>query len=272
MQPIEKLSADEAAFLKVLLFDLDDTLLDHGELTLPAYAALFALREAGLRLVAVTGRPRGWGEVMVRQWPIDGAVTENGAIACAREGRRVTVLDPAGEDRARRSARLADTVRTIREHFPELRSTDDAHARLSDATFDIGELTRVPPETVRAVEDLARGLGARTIVSSVHLHVTFDGLDKASGAVRFLSRQLGMDPTAARSRAAFIGDSENDEACFSAFRTTVAVANVRGRFTVAPRYVTRGERGAGFAEAASVLARRRTEAVTETLARETRPR
>ena len=46
----------------------------------PRYDALWDLSDAGLRLVAVTGRPSGWGEVIARQWPIDGAVTENGAV------------------------------------------------------------------------------------------------------------------------------------------------------------------------------------------------
>ena len=120
-----------------------------------------------------------------------------------------------------------------------------------------GGMITLEKATVQAACDLAHSLGARTIVSSVHLHVTFAAADKASGAVRFLSRKLGMDPTLARSRAAFIGDSENDEACFGAFMTTLTVKNFRGRPTVSPRYVTRGERGAGFAEAAGVLLERR---------------
>ena len=94
-------------------------------------------------------------------------------------------------------------------------------------------------------------------MSSVHLHVTFDSLDKASGATRFMQARFGWDSTECLSRAAFIGDSENDEACFSAFRTTIGVRNLRGRLTIAPRFMTRGERGAGFAEAARVLVTRR---------------
>lgn len=257
MRPIEALSTEEASAISVLLFDLDDTLLDRGKLGRDAYSALFDLRDAGVRLVAVTGRPRGWGEVIARQWPIDGAVTENGAVACTSDGARITVFDSAEGDRSRRSARLADAVAAIRKRFPELHPTDDSHARLSDFTFDIGEHEHVAEDTIVAARAYARELGARTIVSSVHLHVTFDAADKASGAVRFLAQRLGMDPGAARRKAAFIGDSENDEACFGAFETTLAVRNFRGRPTVAPRYVTRAERGAGFAEAARVLLARK---------------
>ena len=69
------------------LFDLDDTLLTHGRLTRQAYDALWDLHDAGLKLVAVTGRPSGWGEVLARQWPIEGCVTENGAMPSFGTGR-----------------------------------------------------------------------------------------------------------------------------------------------------------------------------------------
>ena len=75
MTPLAALPADAARGLTGLLFDLDDTVLTHGMLTKSAYDALWRLHESGLRLVAVTGRPSGWGEVIARQWPIDGAVT-----------------------------------------------------------------------------------------------------------------------------------------------------------------------------------------------------
>ena len=81
-----ELAADEALAIRGVLFNLDDTLLTHGVLTREAYGALWDLREAGLRLVAVTGRPGGWGEVIARQWPIEAAVTENGAVLVRATG------------------------------------------------------------------------------------------------------------------------------------------------------------------------------------------
>jgi hydroxymethylpyrimidine pyrophosphatase-like HAD family hydrolase len=87
----------------------------------------------------------------------------------------------------------------------------------------------------------------------VHLHLTFDGDDKASGVVRTVRLLWGTDPTLLRFRYAFIGDSENDAACFAAFRTTIGVKNLSGRPTVGPRFVTSAARGRGFAEAAAHL-------------------
>ncbi|MDP9150295.1 MAG: hypothetical protein M3O36_10190, partial [Myxococcota bacterium] len=91
-------------------------------------------------------------------------------------------------------------------------------------------------------------------------HATFDVDDKASGAVRFCSRELGEEPGSALARFAFVGDSTNDAPCFAAFRSTFGVANVRSsvpRLTVPPRYVATAAMGDGFAEVASQILEKR---------------
>ena len=54
----------------------------------------------------------------------------------------------------------------------------------------------------------------------------------------------------------YVGDSTNDQLMFQAFANSVGVANI-ARFVPQlahlPRYVTRGERGAGFAEVVKIL-------------------
>jgi HAD superfamily hydrolase (TIGR01484 family) len=254
MFPLARLERDEARSLEGLLFDLDDTLLDHGLLGVEAYSALHRLSAAGLRLLAVTGRPAGWGDVLARQWPVAAFVTENGAITFHRVGRSLRRFDPAPDaERERRRRVIAGIVAEMRERFPELRPASDNELRRTDFTFDIGEEERVPSEIVERAKQFLTERGARNFASSVHLHVTLDGDDKASGTVRALNRLWGVDPTAARARYAFIGDSENDAACFAAFRTTIGVKNFTGRPTVVPRYLTLAERGKGFAEAAERL-------------------
>ena len=87
----------------------------------------------------------------------------------------------------------------------------------------------------------------------MHLHATYDVDDKASGALRFLRERLGEEAGGALVRYAFVGDSGNDAACFSAFRTTFGVANVRPRWrasAVPPRFVASAAMGDGFAEMA----------------------
>jgi hydroxymethylpyrimidine pyrophosphatase-like HAD family hydrolase len=261
MKPLSLLGAEEARRLRGLLFDLDDTLLSHGVLTRAAYDALWTLRDAGLALVAVTGRPSGWGELLVRQWPIDGCVTENGAVHLVRRGRGILRVDACSEsERRARRDRLAVLVERVREVVPEARLTDDAAVRVSDVTWDVGELVTLPDDRVRLIASEIAKAGARSTQSSVHLHATFDFDDKASGAVRFCGRELGEEPGAAIARFAFVGDSGNDAACFAAFRTTFGVANVRAsvpRLSVTPRYVATREMGDGFAEIAGAIVSKR---------------
>lgn len=258
MRPIDALPTTEAHAVRGLLFDLDDTLLDHGRLTRVAYDALWQLSEASLLLVGVTGRPSGWGAVLARQWPVDGIVTENGALTASVVDGRLSLDDAldAATRRTRREA-LRSVVDRLRQRLPDLKPADDVEARASDFTFDIGEHERVPPDRIAEAVSLARSFGARVFRSSVHLHVTLDSEDKATGTLRFLTRRFGLDATACRSAFAYIGDSQNDESCFAAFRTTLAVSNFSGRPSVAPRFITRAPRGAGFAEAARALLTKR---------------
>lgn len=254
MKPISDLDPEQARGLLGVLFDLDDTLLDHGLLTESAYSALFRLRSAGLRLLAVTGRPSGWGEVLARIWPVDGLVTENGTVAVLAGTRQVKVIDEVDPTtRVERTRKRDVLVAELFEQFDFLRAANDNRLRRADFTFDIGETQEVAAADVDRVEAFARARGARTVRSSVHLHVSFDGSDKGSGAVRAIVRDFGIDATTVCRRFAFIGDSENDEPAFNTFRTTVGVSNLRGRPTLSPRYVTRAARGLGFAEFAQHL-------------------
>src|SRR3954468_14061076 len=70
--------------LRGIFCDVDDTLTHAGALVPAAYAALTAAAAAGVRVVAVTGRPAGWAEVFACTWPLDGAIAENGAFAVRR--------------------------------------------------------------------------------------------------------------------------------------------------------------------------------------------
>ncbi len=254
MLPISALPRLVPNRLRGLLFDLDDTLLDHSRLSEAAYSALFRLREAGFECYAVTGRPAGWAAVIVNQWPIQGAVAENGALAFYTDEDGLHALDPIPAlERLRRKQALAALCAEIQNEFPELVPTDDVSLRRSDFTFDIGEHQLVPKDRILALRRFAEARGASTLASSVHVHVSFDHADKAAGVVRLIHTLAELDPTAILSRYAFIGDSENDASCFAAFRQTIGVRNLSGRPTVGPRFITSRERGAGFVEAAQAL-------------------
>lgn len=254
MKPISTLPRAEATRLRGVAFDLDDTLLEHGRLTEATYSVLFRLVEGGLSLYGVTGRPAGWAELLARLFPVAAVIAENGAVACARRGERVQLLDSVDSNtRRERGLRLDALIASFREHFGDFEPADDVRARISDRTFDIGEHRRIGRERVNEAADFLRAAGARVFVSSVHLHATFDYADKASSAVRLLARDSGLDATAVRHAYAYLGDSENDASCFAAFSTSIGVANLCGRTTLRPRYITSRPRGEGVVEAARVI-------------------
>lgn len=254
MRPIAELPASLARALVGVAFDVDDTLTRHGRLERAAFEAMWSLHEAGLKLVAVTGRPLGFAEVYARQWPVDVAIGENGAGWIAWEGdrRRAGFAADLGElDRQR--ATLDRIARRVATELPSLPLAADAWLRRCDLAWDVGESHRATPEERRAFEAIARSEGAHVTTSSVHTHAVPGRWDKATGIEDALRDVLGMalEPE----RWVFVGDSGNDAAAFARFASTsVGVGNLRvDELTRRPAYRTRASHGEGFAEVARHL-------------------
>jgi HAD superfamily hydrolase (TIGR01484 family) len=262
LQPLNLLEPARCRDLVGVVFDIDDTLTDHGLLTDRAYQALCRLGEEGLTLVAVTGRPLGWCDVLARLWPVAVAIGENGGGWVARRGRGTHEGYWDGEaTRREQHAALDALARRAQEAIRGLRLASDQRHRRVDLAFDVGEECRLADGEITALCELIHAAGARSLVSSVHAHAFFGAHDKASGAARALQDVLARDLGAEKERWLFLGDSGNDAAAFAYFPLSVGVANVRphlSRLPVAPAFVAEGERGAGFAEiAAHVLAARK---------------
>jgi HAD superfamily hydrolase (TIGR01484 family) len=242
-----------------LLFDIDDTLTTDGVLGAGAYAAMERLQRSGRLLVAVTGRPAGWCDLVARLWPVDAVIGENGAFWFARAGRRVERcwLDDAAT-RAANRARLAAIGARILAAVPGAALAADQPWRETDLAVDWCEDVQPPLslETALRVRDLmvAEGLSAK--VSSIHVNGWFGRYDKLETAKRLFAERYRVDLARANADYAFVGDSPNDAPMFAFFGNSIGVANVRrfeGRLEAAPRYVTRAPAGAGFAEVAAHL-------------------
>src|SRR5512141_895201 len=78
------LSRADLSEVRAIFTDFDGTLTTGDVLRSETVAALHALREAGLRVVLVSGRPAGWGECWARTLPVDGVIVENGGLYFAR--------------------------------------------------------------------------------------------------------------------------------------------------------------------------------------------
>ena len=257
-----------------MLTDIDDTLTTDGAITADALAALAALKAAGLPVIAVTGRPVGWSQPFARDWPVDAIAAENGAVALFpdKKGINPTQCGHAPlsklyqQDLATRTANFARMQQVARRVMQEVAGAvlaQDSAGRETDIAIDHSEFVQLPPAAIAQVVRIMQSEGMNASVSSIHINGWFGGHNKLQGARWIVRALLGRDLDAERERACwvYVGDSTNDELMFEAFGNSVGVANVR-RFEAAlthkPRYITQGERGAGFAQvAAALLAARR---------------
>jgi hydroxymethylpyrimidine pyrophosphatase-like HAD family hydrolase len=270
MRPISELDPRSARRVRYVLMDIDDTLTAGGKLPAVSYAALWKLREAGLRVIPVTGRPAGWCDLIAREWPADGVVGENGALAFWEEprpagsgGGGLPVLrqffNPAA---VRNDHPVLERVRErALSEVPGLRVAKDQFARMFDLALDFAEEDPVLPlsDAVR-VKAIAEEEGAVAKVSSIHVNVWMGKYDKVSMAERFLRDRFGWDPAAGLEEVVFVGDSPNDEPMFARFPLACAVANIRRYADLVkrfPAYVASAECGEGFAEIAETLLRAR---------------
>jgi hydroxymethylpyrimidine pyrophosphatase-like HAD family hydrolase len=101
-----------------------------------------------------------------------------------------------------------------------------------------------------------RGAGMHATVSSIHVNGWFGDHHKLSGARWMLRRLFDRDLQAEISEWIYVGDSSNDQRMFGAFPLSVGVANLMrfaDQLATWPRYITRKERGEGFAEVTNAL-------------------
>jgi len=267
MHPLADWPLAERRGIRGVFTDIDDTLTTHGDITADALDALAALRRAGLTVIAITGRPVGWSEPKARTWPVDAIVAENGAVALASEKNG---LFPSSEgdsplskiyqlDAATRQAhtrRLRQAAQRVLREVPGVSLARDSAGRETDIAFDHAEFATLVPAQIDAIEAVLQAEGLHTTRSSIHTHGAVSPGDKWTGAVWAVRTLLGRDLACELDRWVAVGDSGNDEAMFRHFRHSVGVANIRlaaPRMQALPRYVTDGERGAGFAQVCASL-------------------
>ncbi len=252
------------AALRGVLVDIDDTLTTQGRLTAAAYAALERLRDAGLVVVPITGRPAGWCDHIARMWPVDGVVGENGAFYFAydRTAQRLTKrFRDDDATRAANRARLAAVGERILREVPGSALASDQGYREADLAIDWCEdVPRLPEAAIDRVLAIMRESGMTAKASSIHVNGWFGDYDKLAMSRTFLAERCGVDLDARRADYVFAGDSPNDSPMFAYFPHSVGVANVRAlahRLEHAPAFVTDAPGGAGFAELADRLLRAR---------------
>lgn len=249
--------------VKALFTDIDDTLTTQGALTADARAALQALAAAGVPVVAITGRPVGWSAGFLQGvdgWPVRAIVAENGAVMLlprlgAAPQKRYVQSDA---ERSANFTRLQAVLAQIEVSVAGAKRAQDSIGRETDIAVDHSEFTHLPPKEIEATVQMMRAAGLTATVSSIHINGWIGPHSKLSGALWALAELWPDEQRPCLDDCVYVGDSTNDELMFEAFKQSVGVANIQRfweRLVHKPRWVTKAERGAGFAEVAAAVLR-----------------
>jgi HAD superfamily hydrolase (TIGR01484 family) len=260
MQPLSDCPKTTLAAIKGVLTDIDETVSTDGHLTAEAYGALAALKQAGLMVIPVTGRPAGWCDMIARFWPVDAVVGENGAFwmwhDLEQKKLRTRFIQSDAEradGRRRLEAIRADVLREV----PGCAIASDQSYRLADLAVDFCEdVPALPPADVERIVAIFERHGATAKISSIHVNGWFGTYDKLTTSTAMMAELFGLDIERDRAAYVFSGDSPNDAPMFGFFPNAVGVANVAefaDRLAHKPRWITRARSGAGFVELARAL-------------------
>jgi HAD superfamily hydrolase (TIGR01484 family) len=255
MRELARLPTERLRFVRGVLTDIDDTLTCEGAIEPAALDALHRLWTAGIDLIAITGRPAGWSEPFALAWPVAAIVAENGGVMLRAQGGRLVheYAQPEAERRAN-AERLAACAAAVLREVPGATLAADSAGRLTDIAVDHGEFAHLDAARIAQVVDVMRRHGLTATVSSIHVNGWIGTHSKWTAAQWAVQRCTGAPLDTGE--WLYVGDSTNDQLMFEHIPLSVAVANI-ARFVpeldVLPAYVTRGERGAGFAEVADAL-------------------
>jgi hypothetical protein len=260
MTPIKDFPPDVADNLSGVFFDIDDTFTTRGKIGPLPFQAMWSLKEAGLKVVPITGRPAGWCDHIARMWPVDGVVGENGAFYFwydnkeKRVRKRFTDPDPVREEKRRR---LSLVKEEILRSVPGAALASDQQYREADLAIDYCEDVKpLPWPEVERICGIFKKHGATCKVSSVHVNGWFGDYNKLGMTKLFVLEQWGLKLDDHRDRFLFCGDSPNDEPMFEYFPHAAGVKNIltfAARMSHLPSYVATLEGGEGFAEIAHAL-------------------
>jgi len=260
MQPIRDWPVTARASITGVFTDIDDTLTVDGRVGAEAFDAMERLRDAGLFVVPVTGRPAGWCDMIARTWPVDAVVGENGALAFhydvgARRMRRLYV-----DDAATRAANMKRLMAVRDDVLAQIRGAAvsvDQPYRETDLAIDFAEdVEPLDDAAVERIVSIFETHGATARISSIHVNGWFGDYNKLSMTIRMMTEIFGVDLERDKERYIFVGDSPNDTPMFDYFPNAVGVANLSelaDRCPALPAWITVSPRTAGFVEVADAV-------------------
>lgn len=244
--------------IKGIFFDIDDTFSSDGKITPEAYQALWSLKNSGIIVAPITGRPAGWCDHIARMWPVTAVVGENGAFYFMMKNGKIFKNYIWGKDSIEESRVKLELIKTeVLKKIPQADVASDQHYREFDLAIDICEdVSPLSKKEVDEIVSIMKRHGANVKISSIHINCWFGSFDKLSATKMFVKEEYGINLDEHNEEYTFIGDSQNDEPMFCYFKNSVGVANVlafEGRLKHMPTFITPSKSGAGFVELAKVL-------------------
>lgn len=255
LTPVSNMDEATLKGIRYLVSDIDDTLTLESYFPAHVYVSLERMRELGVKVLLITGRPAGWCDMIARFLPVDAVVGENGSFYFANhQGRIERVWVDDARTRAANLAKITLWAEQIVSEFPGTALAQDNPFRATDVAVDFCE--DVPPlslEVAEAIKQRFEDFGATAKVSSIHVNAWIGQYDKLTMFERMLGEQFGETLDQALPHAVYTGDSPNDAPMFARFPYSVGMNSVT-RYDMPPSdlptYVTKGDGADGFAELA----------------------
>src|SRR5262249_45591406 len=187
MTDLRPLREAELSGVQAVFSDVDGTLTTASSVRSSTLAAVERLRESGVRVVLVTGRPSGFAEAWLRTWPVDAVVAENGGLALCRGARGRLPKDYAPPATRRRADRrqLERVVRAALRFEPRARLSTDSRFAEVDLAVDYAEEVHLGAAAATRLEAFFARHRVNAVRSSVHVNAWVDGFDKAWMVRRF---------------------------------------------------------------------------------------
>ncbi|MCQ1056893.1 HAD-IIB family hydrolase [Photobacterium sp. DNB23_23_1] len=235
-----------------VLTDVDDTLTWQGQLPPETLIALQQLRDAGKKVVAVTGACAGWGDHIAQLWPVDAVLAENGAVIMEKKDGYLTLRSEAPINEIRSAQqRLKAEVEAILVDYSDLKLTLDQAYRVCEVAIDIGQnCPKADSQIVSEIVGRIHALGANATASSIHINAWYGEHSKKATATAFL-KEKGLTEQQIKQTACYVGDSMNDQYMFELLPMSVGVANIKhywDQLQFKPQVVMSKPGGFGFAE------------------------
>lgn len=240
------LANDALSSIKLIATDMDGTLTKKGKFTAELLAALESLDTENITVLIVTGRSAGWVSAISHYLPIAGAIAENGGIFYNNQNESSELITNLENIESHRT-KLKKVFQLLQSKFPEIKESADNSFRLTDWTFDIGDLN---PFQLKIMDNICNEAGMGFTYSTVQCHIKPQQQDKALGLQQILNKHFqDISPQ----QVVTVGDSPNDESLFNSncFPLSVGVANIADycdRLQHQPNYITTLSEVAGFCE------------------------